>query len=273
MRPMIVLLLVSALLLASCGREGAGLAEPTVTLPQGVVATERCGGGFADRARTTTVYSSGIVEMRKGRDADGPLLHSTRVPVADVRELYKVLRSREWQRLDASYGEVVPDGEGCTTTGAGKSVETLSDEMPDVLDEVLGRIGRMEHGALQVSIVIQEGPRAGSRWLTVHEDGTVKLWAGRWSEGSVIGLKRLNAAELADFKRVKASSALRSLEKRYGSTDPVAPGYTIIASQRAVRVDDGATVPPGLEDLLARVDKLWSEAERAKVRPVPTGTR
>jgi hypothetical protein len=268
---MIVLLLVSALLLAACGHNGAVRAEPTVTLPQGVVAAERC-GGFDDRARTTTVYSSGIVEMRKGRHSDGPLLHSTRVPVADVRELYKVLRSREWQRLDASFGEVIPDGTGCTTTGAGKTVSTETGERPEVLNEVARRFSQMERRALEVAFVIRKGPRAGTRSRTVHEDGTVKLWAGRWSESTVIGLKRLPPAELADFNRVMGSSAWLGLEKRYGSADPDAPGYTIIASQKAVRAEDGVAVPPSLGNILARVDKLWSEAERAKVWPVPTGT-
>lgn len=175
MRPMIVLLLVFALLLAACGPDDAGRAEPTVALPQGVVATRLCGGGVDGRIRTTTVYSSGIVEMHEGRGADGPLLHRTMVPVADVRELYSVFRSRRWQRLDVSYGEVVPDGTGCTTTGAGKTVSTKTGERPEVLDEVARRFSRMERRALEVALVIREGPRAGTRWLTVHEDGTVKL--------------------------------------------------------------------------------------------------
>lgn len=88
----------------------------------------------------------------------------------------------------------------------------------------------------------------------------------------MIGLKRLPRAELADFTQVMGSSAWLGLEKRYGSADPGAPGYTIIASQKAVRVEDGAAVPPSLAKIIAWVDEFWSEAERAKVQSVPTGS-
>ncbi|MDQ3327600.1 MAG: hypothetical protein M3506_03630 [Chloroflexota bacterium] len=274
---MTVLLPLLALVLASCGSDVAGRgdaerAEPTVALPRGVVATERCGGGLDDRARTTTVYSSGIVELREGRKANGPLLHSTRVPVADVRELYKVLRSREWQRLNASYGEVIPDGEGCTISGADKSVTGLSGEMPDIVYEVWGRFSRMESGAQVIVVAIRDGPRGKTRWIGVHRDGTVKLRAGRGSEGAVIGLTRVPSSNVRQLEAAMSTQGWYPRDRTYGHTSAVASSYIISGPGSLVTIYDGAALPEAVAAVHRQVRALWSGSERAKVRPTPTGS-
>jgi len=272
MRPMTVLLTLLALPLAACGPDDAGRAEPTVVLPQGIVATRLCGGGIDDRIMTTTVYSSGLVEMREGRKANGPLLHSTRVPVADVRALYTVVRGREWQRLDASYGEVIPDGTGCITTGAGKTVSTETGERPDVLDEVARRFGRMERGAQVIVVAIRDGPRGKTRWIGVHRDGTVKLRAGRWSEGSVVGLTRVPSSKVQQLEAAMNTQGWYRRDRTYGRKSASTSSYIVNGPGSPVTIYDGADPPEAVAAVYRDVRALWSEAQRAKVPPNPTGS-
>ena len=129
------------MLLTACGSAGA----PDVggTSGTGIVGSFTRSGGLQGLTETLTVHSDGTVTLSQGEGSGAPY-RTAQVPNAQVQSLQAVFASKEWQQLEGSYGQQVPDGFQYTISANGKQVQTYDGaQHPAILDTALNQLNNL----------------------------------------------------------------------------------------------------------------------------------
>lgn len=100
-------------------------------------------GGLVGRTQTLLVRQDGTVALLNGEQGSPPF-KTGKASAEQLQSLRTLLASPEWQQLDASYGQQVPDGFAYTVTGGGVQVQTYDGtQNPAALENVLSKLNEL----------------------------------------------------------------------------------------------------------------------------------
>ncbi len=262
-------LLALTLLLTACGSLELGT-SPTPTLASsGVIVTVTRSSGFEGRIERRVVHADGKVEifaLVPDFLADPPqvkpvLTYRGRIPRERADRLQTLLNSRDWQRLDAEYGERQPDAGGTFIEGGGRSVAYGIGKVPDVIREVL-QLSTLGENTSPKYWMIRE--REGQA-LAVYADGFAKITEGSDPlDSPILHSTRIPKEQIEELEKIVSSPEWRHFERGYERKEPGADdlliSFTVGGGQ--IEVYEGEPVPAVLGKVLEEFDEMWAAAEK-----------
>lgn len=239
---------------------------------------------LSDR-QSLDIYANGVAYLYTGANVDSSPVSQMTVPPAKVKSIRDALESPEWSQFREAYREPSLEIPMYSLAGGHRRVSVfgasagppllnnLLEEMESIWDAAAEDVGGTRSCVAEVTRT--GGEEGGRRSLQLLADGTVNVREGDGGSMRVVRTLEVAAAEIDALRDVFVSGEWQGLHHAYidgrdsfgqgeaGSDGPV--NNIVSAGFKRVEMYEDATGPPVIDEVLSRLDRLWTA-----VLPAPT---
>ncbi len=211
------------------------------------------------------IYADGAAYLYMGAHADSSSVSPVTVPPAKLKSIRDALESPEWSQFQETYGELSLDIPMYSLAGGRGRVSVYGASAgPLLIDNLLGEMESIWDAASEDTAGIQPcvaevtrtgGEEDGLRSLQILADGTVNLREGNVDSMRVVRTLKVGATEIDTLRKLFVSGEWQGLHHNFSAVT-----NTLSAGFKRVEVHEDATGPPVIDEVLSRLDRIWSVA-------------
>ncbi len=231
----------------------------------GVIITVTKSSGNLGKIEQRVLHADGKVEIFALDSMEPVLTYRGRIPRERADRLQILLKSEDWQELDAEYGERHPDAGGTRIEGGGRTVQYGIGDVPDVVREVLLLSTVGEDAKLRYWMIREREGRS----LVVYGDGFAKITKGTDAlDSPILRSTHIPKKQIEELQKIVASPEWRRFERGYDRKEPGADDLLISFSVGRGRMEvyEGEPVPAVLSKVLEKFDELLVAVEKGQSR-------